>query len=151
MEPDAADTGLFLQAAESLGAELPLIRLWGASEASWQMQSIGRLFSADERGAVLTGSVLNVADTNHMPCFFFEDILWDRLPPDARAALLARLLARASRVATLAVVPILEYADLSPFLAAGFRRSMRLLHAYLTLWNAPPNLEQFTGMYLDVL
>jgi GNAT superfamily N-acetyltransferase len=150
-ESDTINTSLFLNAAESLGAAVPLTRLWSAAEAEWQMRSPGRLCSADAKGGVLTGYVLNVLDTAHTPCFFVDDILWGQLTPEDRKALVDRLLGRASKVASLAVLPMLEYADLSPFLAAGFRRSPRLLHAYLTLWHAPPDLPELRGMYVDVL
>ena len=150
-QPDAVDTALFQKASESLGAELPLMRLWSAAEAQWQMQSSGRWFSTDADGGLLSGCLLHVADTAHTPCFFFEDILWDRLAPEARGILLQRLLDRIGRTATLAVVPLLQYADPAPFAAAGFRRSPRVLHAYLTGWNAGANVQQFPGMYLDIV
>jgi GNAT superfamily N-acetyltransferase len=144
------DPHLFLNAVESL-APAPLSRVWSAAEAEWQMSSPGRLFSSDANGGVLTGCIINVRDAAHTPCLFVEDVLWGNLTPDARSALLDRLLARASRTATLAALPILEYADVSPFREAGFRRSPRLLHAYLTLWHAQPDLQEFRSMYIDVL
>lgn len=149
-DPDELDPQLLLNAAESL-APSPLSRVWSAAEAEWQMSSYGRLFSADVNGGALTGYVLNLLDAGHTPCFFIEDVLWHRLAPEARPALLDRFLGRVSQIASLAVLPMLEYADLSPFRAAGFRRSPRLLHAYLTLWHEQPELQEFQSIYIDIL
>jgi GNAT superfamily N-acetyltransferase len=149
-DPEELDAQLLLNAAESL-APPPLSRVWSTAEAEWQMSSYGRLFSADVNGGALTGYVLNLLDAGHTPCFFIEDVLWHRLAPEARPVLLDRFLGRASQIASLAVLPMLEYSDLSPFRAAGFRRSPRLLHAYLTLWHAQPDLQEFQSMYMDIL
>jgi GNAT superfamily N-acetyltransferase len=147
----AADTALFLQAAESLASALPLSRRWSADEAAWQMRRSGGLFATDERAGMLSGYVLNIADAARTPCLFIEDILWSRVMPEARGPLLQRFLTVASGVAKLAVVPVLEYTDYSVFKAAGFRRSPRTLHAYLTRWDSSPELREFPGMYMDVL
>jgi hypothetical protein len=150
-EPEAIDAGLFRSAAECLNPGVTLTRLWSEAEAQWHLRNTGRLSIADQTGGVLTGVVQRAADAAHTPCFFLEDVLWDRLTPEARGTLLQRLLRRASRVASIAVAPALGYADVSPFLAAGFRRSPRLLHAYLTLWRAPPDSSEFSGLYLDIV
>jgi GNAT superfamily N-acetyltransferase len=144
-----SDPALLLDAAAAL-APAPLTRLWTPAEAEWQMTAPGRLCAAAD-GGVLTGYVLHTLDAARTACCFVDDVLWDRVPPDARPALLDRFLATASRRAGLAVLPLLGYADLAPFRAAGFRRSPRLLHAYLTLWDSLPAPEPFPGMYLEVL
>ena len=153
-EPEQAmDSNLFLGAVESLARRVPLSRVWSLAEANWQIhQRPGRISCADPRGGVLTGYALKIADAARTPCVFVEDVLWDRLEPDARGALLRRFLERSAEAAKLAVLPVLEYADLSPFVAAGFRLSPRRLHAYLTLWNdTPPEEDEVSGFYLDVL
>jgi GNAT superfamily N-acetyltransferase len=153
-EVEAVDPTLFQAAAESL-VGLPLARLWSATEAQYQMQRPpGRVCCADTAGGVLTGYVLHAADETHRPSLFIEDILWGRLEPESRGGLLSRFMSHASKIASLVIVPLLEYADMSPFIAAGFRRSPRLLHAYLTLLEESPSpgaLGEFSGMYVDVL
>jgi hypothetical protein len=79
------------------------------------------------------GSVEDFASATRLtgfPCFFVEEVLWS---------------------ASLAVVPMLEYADISPFREARIHRSSRLLHAYLTLWFGPVHPPEFPGMRADVL
>ena len=145
------DTCLFLKASEGLNLEVPLVRQWSEAEANWHLSSAGRLCFSDPTGGVLSGIVQRSADAAHNPCLSIEDVLWGRLTSEARGMLLDCLMRRASQVASFAVVPMLGYADLSPFLAAGFRRSPRLIHAYLTLWDTSANFRDFSGMYLDIL
>jgi GNAT superfamily N-acetyltransferase len=145
------DTCCFLKASEGLNADVPLVRQWSEAEANWHLTSPGRLCYSDPAGGVVSGIVQRSADSAHTPCLSIEDVLWDRLTAEARRMLLDRLMRRASRIASVAVVPMLGYADLSPFLAAGFRRSPRLIHAYLTLWDTSADFRDFSGMYLDIL
>jgi hypothetical protein len=145
------DTCSFLKASEGLDAEVPLVRQWSEAEANWHLTSAGRLCDSDPAGGVVSGIVQRSADSAHTPCLSIEDVLWDRLTSEARGILLDRLMRRAPQVASFAVVPMLGYADLSPFLTAGFRRSPRLIHAYLTLWDTSANSRDFSGMYLDIL
>jgi len=44
----------------------------------------------------------------------------------------------------------LGYADMEPFNAARFRRSPRVLQAYLTVFKGDPPPEAVSAMYLDV-
>jgi GNAT superfamily N-acetyltransferase len=144
------DVDAFLAAAALLPAEIPLARVWTAAEAHWQCsQRTGALYENAGDG-VLTGYTMTAADANRTPCVFIEDILWGTLAPEPRIELLQRFLARAAGTARMAVVPCLEYADMTPFTAAAFRRSPRLLHAYLTSWTggAGPDVN---AMYTDVL
>jgi hypothetical protein len=81
-----------------------------------------------------------------------NDILWGGLAGHARQALVDRLLDQAvDRGAQFATVPRLGYADLQPFVAAGFEPSAHTMHAYLTLWAAPGPDEPVEGYYLDVI
>jgi hypothetical protein len=50
----------------------------------------------------------------------------------------------------MAIVPCLGYADMEPFSASRFRRSSRVLQAYLTVFKGEPMPEAVSRMYLDV-
>jgi hypothetical protein len=81
-----------------------------------------------------------------------EDILWEPLSQTARGALVARLLMLAADAgAAYAVVPQLGYADLRPFLAAGFLPAPHTQNANLTLWSDPDALPAADSFYLDVV
>jgi GNAT superfamily N-acetyltransferase len=141
---------LFLAAAESLRVPVPLRRVWTAAEVEWLHARPGSIVSAHPGGGVLGGYAIHSADAAHTRCFFIEDILWDNLDAGERHFLLLDFLQRAAQHASVAVLPVLGYADLSPFLANRFRRSPRSLHAYLTLFTGTSVDAEFPGLYADV-
>jgi hypothetical protein len=128
-----------------------LRRVWSESEAEWQLSRLGAV-AVTGGGAVLSGTVSVVDDAARTRCLVVGDILWGPLEGAARHILLAQLLDRAAgEGASYAVVPLLGYADLRPFLAAGFLPAPDTMHANLTLWSdshAPHPAESF---YLDVI
>jgi GNAT superfamily N-acetyltransferase len=145
------DPDLFLGAAASLRSNVPLKRVWNAQEVKWLCERPRSLVLTNSAGGALSGYAIDVSDAAHTPCLYVEDVLWDGISSEGRVELLRQFLADASASASMAVVPMLEYADLSPFEAVGFRRSPRVLHAYLTLWSGPVQAPEFPGMYADVL
>ena len=50
-----------------------------------------------------------------------------------------------------AVVPLLGYADMRPFLTAGFLPAPHTMHANLTLWRDPDTARPAQSFYLDVI
>jgi GNAT superfamily N-acetyltransferase len=150
-EGTPASVEVFLNAASSLHAEVPVQRIWSAAEAHWQLHRPGAVCATDPNGGVLTGYVIHGSDAVRTSYFIVEDILWDRLSPKQRSEMLTEVTQRAAGTASVAVLPILKYADLSPFAAAGFRRVPRLVHTYLTLWTGALDGAEFPGLYVDVL
>jgi hypothetical protein len=100
---------------------------------------------------MLVGYIMPVANATRTKCLLVEDVLWGDLEPRERGSLVTTLLDQAALAgAQVAVAPLLGYADLEPFHAAGFRPSQRVLHAYVTVWNGEPCTEALSSMYLDV-
>jgi ribosomal protein S18 acetylase RimI-like enzyme len=143
----------FAAAADSV-LPVPLARRWTPAEAEWQCR--GRVdpicvtYRNGECCAALAGYRMRSLDSPRTVYSFIDDIHWDQLTGSERTRLLRLFLRRAAESAQVAVVPLLGYADMSPFLDAGFRRSTRVLNTYLTMWNG--NVErEMPGLYMDVL
>jgi hypothetical protein len=155
-DPAADVMELFLSLSAPIAKQTPLARLWRREEAEWQCQRrygsvVAKLESGSRRG-MLVGYIMPVANTSRTKCLMVEDVLWGNLEPQDCDRLANALLDRATLAgAQMAVVPHLGYADLSPFQAARFRPSRRVLHAYITVWNGELCSEAFSSMYLDVL
>jgi hypothetical protein len=150
---------IFLEAAAAIVPETALARLWTRDEAEWQCHrrfgSVCVAHVSGRRRGVLTGCIMQIADEGRTNCLIVEDVLWGALDSAERGELLKNFLQRAGAAgARMAVVPQMGYADMEPFTKSdgGFRRSRRLMHAYLTVWRgawplaAPPN-----SVYIDVL
>lgn len=150
-EPPLQSTQPFLHATEHLASAIPLKRKWNLHEAEWLRDRPGSILTTDPAGAALSGYLLKTADSTKTSCFFIEDILWDGIAAADRPALLSRCLARAAESATIVTVPILNYADMAAFAAAGFRRSPRVLNTYLTLWDGSAEASEMPSLYTDVL
>ena len=128
-----------------------LWRVWSEAEADWQLSRIGSVAVGDG-GAVLTGSVVTVADEARSRYLVVDDVLWGSAGDEARRRLLAGLLGRAAGDgAGYAVLPVTGYADVRPFLAAGMVPSPHTMHAYLTLWSDPTAVRPVERYYLDVI
>jgi len=138
-EPATADTAPALH------------RVWSEPEAEWHLSRPGAL-AVTGGGAVLGGSVATVDDPARSRVLVVEDILWGALEGAARHILLAQLLDQAAgEGATYAVVPLLGYADLRPFLTAGFLPAPTTMHANLALWSQPDAVRPAESLYLDVI
>jgi hypothetical protein len=132
-------------------AAVRLWRVWSDAEAGWQLSRIGSVAVGDG-GAVLTGSVVTVADEARSRYLVVDDVLWGSAGDEARRRLLAGLLARAADDgAGYVVLPVTGYADVRPFLAAGMVPSPHTMHAFLTLWSDPTAVRPVERYYLDVI
>lgn len=147
----------FLRAAESVTRQTPLCRLWSEPEAEWQLWRRSGALAVTARtesgSGAITGYVMRTLDPLGTRCLIIDDILWDNLPFDQRASLLERFLSLASSMATIAIVPVLKYADMTAFHETGFRRAPRILQPYLTLFDGDYGLDvsSLPSMYIDVL
>jgi hypothetical protein len=139
VQPRAGEDGLSLQ------------RVWTEPEAEWQLSRRGTV-AVTGGGAVLGGTVAMVDDPARSHVLVVEDILWGQLEGAARHILVAQLLDQAAgEGATYAAVPILGYADVRPFLIAGFLPAPHVMHANLTLWCDPDAARPAESFYLDVI
>ena len=130
---------------------LTLQRVWTEPEAEWQLSRRGTV-AVTGGGAVLGGTVATVDDAARSRVLVVEDILWGQLEGAARHILLAQLLDQAAgEGARYAVVPLLGYADVRPFLTAGFLPARHTMHANLTLWSDPHAARPAESFYLDVI
>jgi hypothetical protein len=152
MESD--DVEALLRTAALIEEHAPLARIWNEKEAEWQCRRHGgivaRHVSGDRQG-VLTGHVVAIGNPQRTKCLIIEDVLWGTLEQPERLALVRQMLDQAIAAgAQMATVPSLGYADMEPFSAARFRRSPRVLQAYLTVFKGDPPPEAVSAMYLDV-
>jgi hypothetical protein len=128
-----------------------LWRVWSDAEADWQLSRLGSVAVGD-RDAVLTGSVVTVADDARSRYLVVDDVLWGSAAHETRQSLLSDLLAGAAGIgAGYAVLPVAGYADVRPFLAAGMVPSPHTTHAYLTMWSDPTAGQPVERYYLDVI
>ncbi len=128
-----------------------LWRVWSEAEAEWQLSRTGAIAVSDG-DAVLSGSVATVADAARSRYLVVDDVLWASAGNERRQRLLAELLAQATGDgAGYVVVPVMGYADVRPFLAAGLVPSPHTMHAYLTLWADPASVQTVERYYLDVI
>ena len=106
--------------------------------------------SAEGRRGILNGYAIEVSGAAPMLTVILDNILWGKLMPDECVQLAKAFVDNAAKAgARMITTPVLGYADMQPLAAAGFRKTRRLLHAYLTAWTfAPPT--PITSMYLDV-
>lgn len=130
---------------------LSVHRVWSEPEAEWHLSRHGAV-AVTGGGAVLSGTVAPVDDPARSRVLVVEDILWGPLEGAARHILLAQLLDQAAgEGASYAVVPLLGYADMRPFLTAGFLPAPHTMHANLALWADPGAARAAESFYLDVI
>ena len=145
----------FTQLAAELRERTRLARTWSRDEASWQCSRDGALVEKLQVGShrgMLSGYVMSVAGQAGAKCLLVEDILWGDLDSHDQEVLTKRFLHRAAASgARLAIIPMLGYAGVEPFIKNRCRPSRRLVHAYLTIWSDRPRPESLTSFYLDVL
>jgi hypothetical protein len=149
------DIDLFMELASDLPGNLPLVRLWTRPEAEWQCRDrAGAIAVSHESGGrrgILTGYLMQASSVPVTTVVLLEDLLWGDLEPTGCAELLKKFMQTATdRGARFASCPVLGYAASDPLTDAGFRRSRRVIHTYLTFWNGFQP-EQVLGLYLDVL
>lgn len=149
------DVDLFMELSAALPNDLSLVRLWTQEEAEWQCRNragaIAVSSRANGRRGMLTGYLTQVASSPPTTVVLLEDLLWGDLELAECAELLERFLrTAAARGARVASCPILGYSPVDILEAARFRRSNRVLHSYLTLWNGLKP-EPADALYIDVL
>jgi Acetyltransferase (GNAT) family len=146
--------GALLQTAAVISDHAVLARIWSEKEAEWQCRRHGGVVARHALGprqGVLTGYVMEIANSQRTKCLIIEDVLWGTLEQQERLVLVRKLLDQAAAAgAQMAIVPSLGYADMEPFSAARFRRTPRVLQAYLTVFKGDPPPEAVSSMYLDV-
>jgi hypothetical protein len=135
-----ADIDLFLELASALPRDLPFVRQWTRAEAEWQLRNRAGAIAVSSRvggrRGILTGYLAHAASSPPMTVVLLEDLLWGDLEPAECSELLKGFLqAAASKGARFVSCPLLGYSSIDPLKAAGFRRSGRVIHIYLTLWN----------------
>jgi hypothetical protein len=125
--------------------------VWSEAEAEWQLSRSGAVAVSDGE-AVLTATVTTVADAARSRYLVVEDVLWASAHAQARQRLIAELLACAAGAgAGYVVLPVMGYADVRSFVAAGLVPSSHTMHAYLTLWSDPAAVRAVERYYLDVI
>jgi hypothetical protein len=149
-----SDIDLFMGLASALPSNLPLVRLWTRAEAEWQCRGRAGAITVSSRvggrRGVLTGYLAQAASTPPVTVVLLEDLLWGDLEPAECNELLEKFLrAAATQGARTASCPILGYSSLDTLASARFRRSKRVLHTYLTLWNGLQP-RPVTALYIDV-
>ena len=155
-QPQDSDVHLFVELTRERPSRAALARLWTHEEAEWQCHkregAICVSLRASGRRGLLTGSTVEVLGTPPVRTLLLEDLLWDDLDADERVHLLDRTLAvAAGQGVQIASVPLMGYADVTPLLTRGFRKSRRLMHTYLTVWNGPEPATPLPNLYMDVL
>ena len=152
LESDVVRT--LLQASAPIVDHVPLARIWSDEEAEWQCRRHGAVVAlkvSGSRQGVLTGYIMEIANPQRTKCLLIEDVLWGTLEHQERQILLRQLLDRAVEAgAQMATVPFLGYADTEPFTMGRFRKSLRTVHFYLTLFSGQGKGEMLSSMYLDV-
>ncbi len=149
------DIDTFLELASAIPDGTPFARLWTREEAVWQCRTRSgaiTVSTSHEQGrGMLAGYVVEVAGKPPVKALAIEDVLWGDLDAAERKDLLQKFLrAGAASGAQIASCPVMNYADLEPFRAGGFRPSKRRVHVYLTGWT-PTQWPAFPSVYLDVL
>lgn len=153
---DAADVvETFMDAARDVPASVPLRRTWTAAEAEWQCRrragAVTVTHTVGSRRGIITGYLIEMLGTPPSRCVLLDDLLWGDLEPDERGQLVERFLATAAfRGAQIAVAPVLGYAELETLKHAGFRKTRRQMHAYLTVFDGAPPAVPLEAMYMDV-
>ena len=157
-QPEARAEGcdmatVLCEAAAEISTDVPMVRCWSPTEAEWQCRRNGALntvMCVEKRHGMLNGYAICASGPTPMPIVMLDNILWGRLQPAECVALAKAFIGNAAQAgARMIVTPVLNYADMQPLAAAGFRKTRRLLHAYLTPWTftTPASLP---SLYIDV-
>lgn len=149
------DIDLFMELASALPNSLLLARRWTRGEAEWQCRGRAGAITVSSRvvgrRGILTGYLTEAISTPPSTVALFEDLLWGDLEPEERTELLERFLhIAATQGARFASCPLLGYASIDALAAGRFRRSKRVLHAYLTFWNGLQP-RPVPALYADIL
>ena len=153
-EDNEGDAAAFLECAQPVLESTPLARVWSTEEVAWQLKRHGSIVAqhvAGSRRGMITGYLMEIANPQRTRCLLIEDLLWGTLEPPEREALLQEFLERGTAAgALMAIVPVLNYADMEPLRAARFCSSPRIVHGYLTIFSGEPAPEEVPAEYLDI-
>jgi hypothetical protein len=150
-----ADPDILLRCAKRLSEGLEFARVWTEAEAAWQCNGRDGAFGAaiqngDTEGTISASTMLT-GGAKPIRCGLVDDILWNDLEQPDKKRLVDQLLDSASATGVeLMLVPVMNYADITPFQEAGFRKTRRVLNMYLTVWNPELPLREFAAPYIDV-
>ena len=152
---DEADANDLVEAARGLDVQLGISRLWTAAEAAWQLARVDAVSagkSSEDRPGVLTGYVMAFNNEARSRLLVVDDILWGDTSGDQRVGLVNDLLAQGAALgASGAAVPLIGYADMRPFVTAGFLPSPHTMNAYLAHFSEVTAAHASRpGYYLDV-
>ena len=150
-----ADINLFLELASALPSNLPMVRQWTRAEAEWQCRNRAGALTVSAnvggRRGMITGYLMQAASAPPTTVVLLGDLLWGDLESTECVELIERFLrVAAAQGARFASCPVLGYASIGPLTASGFRRSKRVIHAYLTFWNGFQP-RPVSALYIDVL
>jgi hypothetical protein len=150
-----ADPGILLRCAEQLAKDSNFSRVWTEAEAAWQCNDRDGAFGcAMQRGNVegtISASTMFTGGAKPIRCGLVDDVLWGELEHGERKQLVQQLLSSASAAGVeLLLVPVMNYADMTPFAEAGFRKTRRALNMYLSALNPELPLQQLSTAYVDV-
>lgn len=147
---DTPSIPAFLAAAAAEQRQDNLARLWTFREAAWHCNSRDGAICITAERAAIAGYRTRLMDRAGTRCLSIDDVLWRNESVTGRRTLLSTFLEQAARECDVAVVPVLKYADLSPFTEAGFRQSPKYLHGYLTMWNGA-SATDISSLYIDII
>lgn len=139
----------FLRAA-NLQPRVALHRLWTEAEVRWQYIKRAGAFCVTSEAAAIGGYAMPLIGLDGNRCAVIEDVLWHSADDKERDLLLNSCVSSLTGSADIVTVPVLNDLDTSVFKRAGFRRSMRVVHAYLTTWKEAAAL-QCKSIYLDLI
>ena len=144
-----------VEAARGLDLQLGISRLWTAAEAAWQLarvDAVSARAASEGRPGVLTAYVMAFNSEARTRLLVIDDVLWGGTSGEQRVGLVKDLLAKGAALgATGAAVPLIGYADMHPFVAAGFLPSPHTLNAYLVCFSDVAAADALRpGLYLDV-
>lgn len=151
----STDTDVFLHCAKIAAQQSEFSRIFNPQEAKWQSHqrwgAFGTSLEAGGKRGAITAYAVPTAGAVHTMCGLIEDVLWHEFEATQRRELLDSLMtAAAAQKVELLLCPVLGYTDLEPLRVAGFRRTKRLLHMYLTSWRDDLPLHPLTSAYIDV-
>jgi len=140
--------------ASLMVAEVALARRWTRAEAEWQccqrLGVVNAVLSVEGRSGMLNGYSVGTSGAVPMQVVILDNVLWGDLSESERGELVRQFLGNAAKAgARMITTPVLGYADVQPLVGAGFRKTRRMLHAYLTAWGGGTP-ERVSSMYVDV-
>jgi GNAT superfamily N-acetyltransferase len=149
-----ADPQRLVDLSNALTDAVSMARVLTLEEAQWDLSrrtnpvSVQGPSSAVQPGLV-SGYTMEIDDHKGTRCTMLDNALWNHLSSEDQTALLQQFMTNCAGSQVL-VVPVLNYASSAPFEKLRFRRSTRVLNAYLTPFSKQA-IPQLSSMFIDVL